>query len=53
MVVYNFINIYNPDNLNSFPTVEDKELNKEDRRLIDEGSNIGINKRRDIIARLI
>ena len=51
--VYNFINIYNLDDLNSFLTVEDKKINKENRRLIDKGSNIGINKKRDIIARLI
>ena len=52
-VVYNFINIYNPDNLNSFLIVEDKEINKEDGRLIDKESNISINERRDIITRLI
>jgi hypothetical protein len=41
--VYNFINIYNQDNLNSFLMVENKEINKEDGRLIDKESNIGIN----------
>ena len=49
IVVYNFINIYNLDNLNSFLIIKDKEINKEDGRLIDKESNIGINKRRDII----
>ena len=39
--VYNFINMYNPDDLNSFPMVEDEE------------SDIGMNERRDTIARLI
>jgi len=48
--VYNFINIHNPDNLDSFPMVEDKEINKEDGRLIDKESNIGMNQRRNTIA---
>jgi len=50
IIVYNFINIYNPDDLNSFLMVEDKEINKEDGRLIDKESNIGINKRHNIIT---
>ena len=39
--VYNFINMYNPDDLNSFPMVEDEE------------NDIGMNERRDTIARLM
>jgi len=41
--VHNFINMYNPDDLDSFLTVKDKEINKEDGRLVDKESNIGIN----------
>ena len=52
-VVYNFINIYNPDDLDSFLIIEDKEINNKDGRLIDKESNISINERRDIITRLI
>jgi len=43
MAVYNFINIYNLNNLNSFLMVEDKKTNKENGRLIDKKSNININ----------
>ena len=43
IAVYNFINIYNPDNLDSFPIIENKEINNKDGRLIDKESNIGIN----------
>ena len=28
--VYNFLNIYNPDNLEDYSIVEDKEVNKKD-----------------------
>ena len=31
----------------------DKDIDKEDTRLIEEGSDIGINQRRNKIARLI
>jgi len=41
--IYNFINIYNPDNLNSFKVTEDKEIDKEDVRLIEEESDVVIN----------
>ena len=30
MAVYNFLNIYNLDDLESYGVVEDKEINKED-----------------------
>ena len=53
IAVYNFINIYNPDDLNSFLIVENKEINKKDKRLVNKESDIDINKRRDIIVRLI
>ena len=42
IVVYKFINIYNLNNLNRVLIVEDKKINKENRRLIDKKSNIGI-----------
>jgi len=41
--VYNFINIYNPDDLNSFKVTEDKEIDKKDTRLAEKESNIVIN----------
>ena len=43
IVVYNFINIYNPDDLNSFLIIEDKEINNKDGRLVDKESDISIN----------
>ena len=42
-VVYNFINIYNLDDLDSFPIIKDKEINNKNGRLIDKKSDIGIN----------
>ena len=42
IIVYKFINIYNLNNLNRVLIVEDKKINKENRRLIDKKSNIGI-----------
>jgi len=51
--VYNFINMCNPDNLNSFKVTEDKEIDKKDTRLAKEESNIVINQRRNKIAQLI
>jgi len=48
--VYNFINICNPDDLNSFKVTEDKEMDKKDARLVEEESNVVINQRRDKIA---
>ena len=40
-VVYNFINIYNLDNLDSFPIIKDKKINNKSGRLIDKNSDIG------------
>jgi len=42
-VVYNFININKPDNLNNNLKVEDKVINKEDIELIEAENNIVIN----------
>ena len=41
--VYNFLNIYNPDNLDNYNKVEDEIINKEDTRIVKVESNIGIN----------
>jgi len=41
--VYNFINIYNLDDLNSFKVTEDEEIDKEDVRLTEKESNVVIN----------
>jgi len=45
--IYNFINMYNPDDLDSFQEGKnkdiDKDIDKEDIRLAKEGSDIGIN----------
>ena len=43
MAIYNFINIYNLDDLNSFKVTEDKEIDKENARLIEKESDIVIN----------
>ena len=43
--MYNFINIYNPDNLNSYGNIKDEEINKEDIQMAEEESNIAINQR--------
>ena len=55
--VHNFINMYNLDDLDSFQEGEnediDKDIDKENVRLIEKGSDVGINQRRDKIARLI
>jgi len=41
--VYNFINMCNSDDLNSFKVTEDKEIDKEDIRLIEKESDVVIN----------
>jgi len=41
--VYNFININNPDDLDSDLEVEDKVIDKEDARLAEVESNVVIN----------
>jgi len=51
--VHNFININNPDNLNSDLEVEDKVIDKKDTRLAEAESDIVINQKRDEIAELI
>ena len=43
IAVYNFINIYNLDDLNSFKVVEDKKIDKKYIRFIKEESDIVIN----------
>ena len=35
--------MYNLDNLDNYSIIEDKEINKEDTRMAEEESNIGIN----------
>jgi hypothetical protein len=42
-IVYNFININNPDNLDYPLEVEDEIIDKEDARLIEVESDIVIN----------
>jgi len=41
--VHNFLNIYNPDNLESYGVVEDKKINKEDVQMAEEESKVAIN----------
>ena len=52
-VVYNFININKPDNLDNDLEVEDKVIDKEDIELAEVESNIAMNQRRDKIAKLM
>ena len=52
-IVYNFININKPDNLDNDLEVEDKVIDKEDIELVEVESDIVINQRRDKIAKLI
>jgi len=42
-VVYNFLNIYNPDNLEDYGVVKDKEVNKKDAQIVEEESKVAIN----------
>jgi hypothetical protein len=35
--------MYNLDDLNNYGIIEDKAINKEDARIVEEESNIGIN----------
>ena len=43
--MYNFINIYNLDNLDSYSNIKDKEINKENIQIAKEENNIAINQR--------
>ena len=52
-VVYNFININNPDNLDGDLEAEYKVEDKEDVGLAEVESNIAINQRHNKIAKLI
>lgn len=55
--VHNFINQWNPDDLNQYPAVEDEEVDEEvdeeDARLAEEESDVVMNERREDIARLM
>ena len=51
--IHNFINQNNLDDLESFPAVEDKEIDKGDTRLAEVESDVVINQRRDEIAKVI
>ena len=35
--------MHNPDDLNNYSIIEDEAINKEDARMVEEESNIGIN----------
>ena len=41
--VYNFINIYNPDDLDGYGNIKDKEINKKNAQIVKEENNIAIN----------
>ena len=43
IAVYNFLNIHNLDDLDDYNKVKDKIINKEDARIAEVKSNIGIN----------
>jgi hypothetical protein len=51
--VHNFINQWNPDNLDQYPIVEDEEVDEKDVRLAEEESDIVMNERRENIAKLM
>ena len=51
--VHNFINQWNPDDLNQYPAVEDEEVDEEDTRLAEEESDVVMNERREDIAKLM
>ena len=51
--VYNFINISNLDNLDYFPEMQDKVVDKKNTKLAKVKSNVVINQRRNKIAELI
>ena len=52
-IIYNFININNPNNLNYVLKVQNKIIDKEDAKLIKVKSDIVINQKRDKITKLI
>ena len=41
--MYNFLNRYNPDNLEDYSVVKDEEINKEDAQMVEEESKVAIN----------
>ena len=41
--MHNFLNIYNPNNLEDYGVVEDEEVNKEDAQMAEEESEVTIN----------
>ena len=51
--VHNFINMYNLNDLASFEEGGDEDIDEEDARLAQEESDVGMNGRRDEIARLM
>jgi len=53
MAVHNFLNMHNPDDLDNCGVIKDEEINEEDARMAEEESDIGINQKRDEIAKLM
>ena len=51
--VHNFINMYNPDDLDGYGDIEDEEIDEEDAQIAEEESDIAMNQRRDEIADLM
>jgi hypothetical protein len=41
--VHNFLNIYNPDDLENYGVIKDEEINKEDAQIVEKESKIAIN----------
>ena len=41
--MHNFLNIYNPDDLEDYSVVEDKEINEEDTQMAEEESKVAMN----------
>jgi hypothetical protein len=51
--VHNFINQFNPDDMNLYTPLEDEEIDKKDARVAEKGSEVGMNEWRDEIAQLM
>ena len=51
--VYNFLNMYNLDDLDDYNKVEDETINEEDARIVEVENDVGMNQRRDEIAELM
>ena len=49
-MVHNFLNIYNPDDLEDYSVVVDEEIDEEDAQMAEEESEVAINQRQDEIV---